>query len=183
MKINQVLFLLIVAAASIVGCAKKKKAVEPPLGHPSSLLTQEELNELEAEKLRAMANDTVLFYHRGACFGMCPIFNLTVYADGHAIYEGRNFVDRIGLYQTKMDPAALQIITDKANSIGYFGLLDIYDNEHVTDLPSTITSIKKDGVLKSVRNRYKGPAGLKGLYDVIDQQIEKQSWEKIGERR
>lgn len=178
MKNTIVIFLgaFLIALLS-VSCKEKKETAS------TSLPTTEEIAKAEAEATAAAVEqakkDTFLVYHRGACFGMCPIFNLVVYQDGHAIYEGRNHVNRIGTYQTQINPAALQKVIDAANKIGYFSLQDSYDNPHVTDLPTILTGISKDGKVKMVANRYHGPQGLKFLYDELDQMIEVQDWQKM----
>ncbi len=176
MRILKFVLILCSAVFTLFACGKKKDAVVTAADAPLESIHAKEdsLATLAAQK------DTFLIYHRGACYGMCPIFDLVVYMDGSAVYEGRNFVDLIGFYQTKMDATALQKITDQANAIGYFGLQEKYDNPNVTDLPTTRTGISKDGKLKMVSNRYKGPAGLKMLYDAIDKTIAAQKWEPMG---
>lgn len=121
----------------------------------------------------------VLFYERTPCFGMCPSFNLTVYSNGKATYEGKNFVDNIGFYQSQWDATALQNIMTAAEKINYFSLADRYDQQGVTDLPTVRTRLLKDGNLKEVANRYKGPKELQSLYQVIDDQIKLSQWKPI----
>jgi RNAse (barnase) inhibitor barstar len=57
---------------------------------------------------------------------------------------------------------------------GYHELDEVYDNEHITDLPSTKTTIQG----KSIINRYKGP-DLDRLYDVLDKGMESLNWQPI----
>ncbi len=176
MRIIKFVVILCCAVFTLFACGKKKEAVVT--------VADEELESISAKEdslaTLAAQKDTFLIYHRGACYGMCPIFDLVVYMDGSAVYEGKNFVDLIGFYQTKMDATALQKITDQANAIGYFGLEEKYDNPSVTDLPTTRTGIAKDGKLKMVANRYKGPGGLRMLYETIDKVIAAQKWEAMG---
>lgn len=121
----------------------------------------------------------VLFYERTPCFGMCPSFNLTVYSNGKATYEGKNLVEHIGFYQSQWDAAALQNIMAAAEKINYFSLADKYDQQGVTDLPTVRTRLLKDGNLKEVANRYKGPKELQSLYQAIDDQIKLSDWQPI----
>jgi len=115
-------------------------------------------------------------YRRGACFGTCPIFNLKVYQDGRATYEGKNFVDMIGFYYTNFDKKDMDNIMSIAESIRFFEMQDEYDNKGITDLPSTYFSLSKDGKVKQVKNRYQGPKELKQLYEAMDQLIAKYKW-------
>lgn len=124
--------------------------------------------------------DTIfLQYSRTPCFGMCPVFELTVYQNGKAVYHGKNFTDRIGVYQSQWSETALQRIQFIADSIGYFGFDEKYDNDHVTDLPSIHTSILHGGQLKTVSNRYKGPRELHILYKALDKYIEESVWKPV----
>lgn len=125
-------------------------------------------------------SDTMIFYSRGACFGMCPIFELTIMKDGRAVYMGKNHVDRIGRYQAMVSYTDVQKVLSKANEIGYFELKSEYDNESVHDLPDIKTGIAHNGQLYRVRNRYKGPAALRSLYSELDSLIERQSWKSAG---
>ena len=168
-KISLSIILLVLIISFCSACHQKHAMAETtPVAAPTEAAV--------AEVLAIPVIDTFLVYNRGACFGMCPIFNLVIYTDGKAVYEGKNFVDRIGFYQATVDAAALQKITSTAESIGYFGLDAIYDDNGVTDLPSTLTGIRKDGKLKMVTNRYRGPKSLKTLYDELDALIAKQQW-------
>lgn len=170
-------FVILIILALFAGACAKKKAVavkEEPAVNTTEEVKLPPVSEVNLDK------DTLLFYQRGACFGMCPIFDLVVYQNGRAVYNGKNYVDRIGIYQTTIDPTALQKIRSTADGIGYFGLQESYDNPHVTDLPTTVTMIaNQDGELKVVANRYKGPAGLRVLYEELDKMIEAQDWKLI----
>jgi hypothetical protein len=161
--------LVLLCTLAVVSC-KKKKEVAPT--------ATQEVNEPAAAvvDLGFNPNDTLLYYDKGACFGMCPIFTFVMYADGRAIYNGKNNVNRIGIYQTKVNDAALQKVIATAEKIGYFSFQDVYDNPSVTDLPTIKTGVAVDGKLKKVASRYKGPQGLKLLYEEMDALIEAQNW-------
>jgi hypothetical protein len=126
------------------------------------------------------ASDTAISYSRGACFGMCPIFDLVVMKDGKASYLGKNNVNRIGRFEAHVSFSDIQLIQSKAREIGYFELLPVYDNESVHDLPNITTGISDGKHVHRVRNRYKGPAALRYLYTELDSLIERQSWKAAG---
>lgn len=119
-----------------------------------------------------------LEYRRTACFGTCPIFNFKVYDNGRAIYEGKNFVDMIGVYHTNISKNDIDKIVDAAEKIKFFQMDDVYDSQ-VTDLPSVYLSILKDGKFKTVKNRHNGPKELKALYEQVDALIKAQKWEMV----
>lgn len=160
--------ILISLSLLLAACSAKKTPVQPVEEKVAVAQTQ------------SVSTDTMLYYSRGACFGMCPIFELTVMKDGRAVYIGKNHVDRIGRFQATVSHADIEQVMQKANEIGYFELKPVYDNENVQDLPNIKTGIAHHGKLHTVRNRYKGPAALRMLYTQLDSLIEKQTWKPAG---
>lgn len=162
------IFCSIALAILVVGCNSKKNSVQPEVSSPV-----QEVNKAKE------ANDTTLFYSRGACFGMCPIFELTVLKDGRAFYLGKNHVDRIGRFQAQVSFSDLERVRLKAQEIGYFQMKTVYDNDFVHDLPDITTALAQEGKLHVVRNRYKGPATLRMLYTEMDSLVERQDWRPV----
>src|SRR4051812_34085343 len=79
---------------------------------------------------------------RTACFGTCPIYKVTLRSDGTILYEGQRFVEKMGAYRGtaySFDRLARFILKEN-----YFDLKDDY-SANVTDLPSAITSVVRDG--------------------------------------
>jgi hypothetical protein len=174
-KMKYATLLLLSLSLVLFSCKKKKDTVSTPTPVETPVVAVDVV-----EIPVANDQDTLIYYRRGACFGMCPIFDMVVYKNGRAVYHGKNYVDRIGDYQTNIDLAALQKIKSVADQIGYFSLQESYDNPHVTDLPTTVTIIAdENGKLKSVANRYKGPAGLRSLYEALDKMTEEQDWKLL----
>jgi Domain of unknown function (DUF6438) len=116
------------------------------------------------------------YYERTACFGQCPIFKLSIYKSGYAIYEGKNYVNNIGTYHSFIDAAALLKVNEAAENIGYFSLQSVYDDPNKLDVPSKITILRKGEEKKSVTNRVKGPKSLEVLYGAFDEVIATATW-------
>ena len=171
MKSIHCIIAFVILSLAVISCKEKKPIV---LEVPPTMETAVTEPAPIAEK------DTFLYYHRGACFGMCPIFNLTIYGNGRAVYEGRNFVDRIGFYEARVSESARAEIVGVAEGIVYFEMNEVYDDPRVTDLPATKTVINRNGKPGRVTNRYKGPKSLSVLYSELDSMIEKQSWVPMG---
>lgn len=124
-----------------------------------------------AEVDTVSSTDTLLYYRKTPCFGRCPSFELIVYRNHDARYEGQNFVNRIGVYTATVDEALIEDVLQEAEKSNYFQLDDRYDNRFVSDLPARITEV--DG--KRVYNRYEGP-DLSALYAKLDTLIENTPW-------
>jgi hypothetical protein len=182
MKTNKTFNFLVVSLVVfiIAACGNKK---EVAMDSQSAVETTETLAD-KAPKLEEENRDsTFLIYQRTPCFGMCPYFNLTIYESGYCVYEGKNFVDMVGFYHTRVDMSVLQNIKETAERIQYFSLADSYDNPHVTDLPTTTTGIKNGEKMKTVAARYKSPKELQELYQVLDEMIEAATWTSMAEKK
>ncbi len=169
--IRNSLFILC-GLVAMIGCRKTKNSV---VETPTAVVKD--------SVLAVAPVDTLVYYERTACFGMCPIFKCVILSNNVAWYEGRNFVDRIGTFQTNMDPTALQKIYAMCDQIGYFGFKEQYDHAHVTDLPSVITRIRQGSKEHQVVNRYRGPRELNDLYALLDATIAASKWEQVAEEK
>jgi len=172
------LFLLLSALFG-VACKQKSSTTEPINNEVKVESTESSTSTHTVEPTKTLVPDTFLYYKRTPCFGMCAIFTMTVFSNGEVEYSGKNFTNLIGEYRTQLDKTILQNMTVTAEEIGYFRMLDSYDNEGVTDLPSIYTALKKDNKLKWVKNRYNGPKELKALYSNLDKVIAEAQWEAV----
>ncbi len=163
----KILFAAVLCVGLFCACKNKKQNVEIATPMPVAPMPQAIIESVDS---------IFITYQRTPCFGMCPVFNLTISKSGKAIFEGKNFTDKMGFYQSQWDKAALQRMTFVADSIQYFAFEKKYDNNKVTDLPTTTTSILKNGISFSVANRYKGPKSLQIFYKELDAMIERANW-------
>ncbi|MGH9461306.1 MAG: DUF6438 domain-containing protein [Vicinamibacteria bacterium] len=86
---------------------------------------------------------------RGPCFGACPVYTLSVFSDGRAVYHGRQFVDVQGQQTITLTAQQTKELVDAVISANFFTLADEY-TVPVTDLPSITTAVTLEGRTKSV---------------------------------
>ena len=122
------------------------------------------------------AEMTVISLSKTPCFGVCPTFNFTVFANGMARYEGLKNVEKIGIFKAKLSKEEISQLLNGALSAGFFSLEDSYDNPSVTDLPSTITYLNMEGKEKKVLCRYECDDRLKKVNKMIEAFISKTKW-------
>lgn len=172
-----ILAIAFLSVLSLSSCKNQKdstaSAVAPQTSQAESQSSSME-NNLEQKKDE---QNIAIEYRRTACFGTCPIFDLTIYDNGRAIYNGKNFVDMIGIHYTTASQDEISRIVQIAEKIRFFEMDDEYDNKGITDLPSIYVSIAHDGKLKTVRNRVQGPKELVKLYEQLDEFITSRRWE------
>lgn len=114
---------------------------------------------------------------RTFCFGNCPVYKMKIYESGQIEFDGTRHVDIIGKYTTDISESQMNALLEKANSIEFFEMEDTYDDEMVTDLPSTTISVlDEDGNLKTVMFRYNFPKRLNGLAEMFDNLIKSERW-------
>ena len=121
----------------------------------------------------------IIIMQRTACYGTCPNYKITIYDNGKTLYEGFNFVDKIGLFQTYISKNDIINIIKNINEINYFDLDDIY-NTPVTDIPSVILTVSIDKKSHKVIDRFSGPQSLKKIHKLIDEIINNATeWDSV----
>lgn len=152
------LVLLMALALAQNGCSANAPTAQDPPKQP--LLTSQEI-----------PSDTVMTLTRTACFGACPVYELTISADGTVVFEGKRFVGTEGTAKSQLGKAELLELIKEFERINYFLLDDAYTQgskgcpQVATDSPSAITSITINGKYKSVHHYY-GCSGAKALEDL-----------------
>lgn len=93
---------------------------------------------------------TSVTLRRGPCFGMCPVYEVTLAADGAATWSGERFVDRVGSYQGQVDLNDYGRLARFIQRAGFFGWDSEYVAANITDLPNYDLTVVA-GQTKTVR--------------------------------
>ena len=117
---------------------------------------------------------------RTPCLGNCPGYTITIYENGHVVYNGRNFVEREGKYTMQMTEEQIQHLKNYAQEIGFFGMKDKYDSA-ITDIPSVIIMMQYEDYHKKILDRVDGPKDLKKLEKLVDQMVLNDKLKKVEE--
>lgn len=127
----------------------------------------------------AQERQVALTLERTACFGACPIYTVTIYTDGTVEYHGERFVTTEGEQTGSIDPETVQQLIAGFEAAGYFDWNDEYTNMGVSDLPTIITSVTRDGETRQI-TRYAGdesaPFALPYLETWIDLAARTSQW-------
>jgi len=105
----------------------------------------------------------IISINRGACFGTCPIYFISISSDMRGVYHGKNFVEKTGKIEFTLSEEEINSILQKANEINYCQLEDEYF-ERISDLPRTYIQIFD----KKILDYYGAPKELKELEKLID---------------
>jgi hypothetical protein len=132
------------------------------------------------EPVQVQPTDSLfLSYERTPCHGRCPIFKIRLYQSGYVTYEGINFVDYMGYYQSRIGDQAMNRLTKQIDEVQYFNFEDRYDDERLMDLPSTIFVVNHEGQKKRVIARYQAPETLIGFGLFIEQEFKGTDWKPV----
>jgi hypothetical protein len=116
-------------------------------------------------------------FKAGACFGTCPIFNMTISNNGKAHFSAESYNKREGQFDTVIQGSQLDSLNKLISESGLSDLKSEYSMDW-TDHPTYILTIKlKNGQTKTITDY--GPSGpdkLKRIYDKIFGLRESQDW-------
>jgi hypothetical protein len=123
--------------------------------------------------------EIIITLERTACYGFCPIYTLTIHGDGTVIYEGEDFVETVGKAETIISKEKVEQLISEFDKVGYDSLKDSYTERTITDAPSVITSITRNGKTKTVEHYhgdFNAPEKLTELEDKIDEIVNSEQW-------
>lgn len=138
-----------------------------------------------ASESTATQDGSVLTLERTACFGTCPVYRLSVAADGTVSYEGRAHVRQLGRATGRVAPERLEALLSELERAGYFSFADRYTPAEsvcgpaTSDSPSAITSIRFKGRAKRIEHYYgcgDAPRALAVLEQRIDEVLGSAQW-------
>ena len=147
----------------------------------SSKFTDEQATSGNTNQSSIDKNSVNITMSRSACFGACPVYYLEIDGDGKVIYRGYKNVDVTGDRISLIPVDKIRALVNQFNSLGYFNLKDRYDEANITDQASVQTSIRIDGIFKSVHH-YLGTVNspelvkLRQLENMIDEVANSSQW-------
>jgi len=118
---------------------------------------------------------------RGQCFGTCPIYYLEIDGNRKVTYRGYYHVNVTGERTAHIPPQKVKELVSAFDNSDYFNLRDRYDEIRFTDQSSVETSIRINGIYKSVYDYYgtvKVPEleKLRNLEKMIDNVTNSSQW-------
>ena len=162
--------------AVLLACKTPKQSTQT---NPDNYTTAEPKTETVVAPATAVTQDSLFVYlERTPCYGQCPMYKFKIYNSGYALYEGKRFVEKIGLYETRLSAAVLNEIKTKVNDINYFGFRDQYPKT-ASDFPSVKTAIIIDGKRKEIMNGTGAPSALKEFEKYLDSVKDSAEWKQV----
>ncbi len=169
--------LLSLSFCAVLGACKTPK--QSTQTNPDNYTAAETKTETVAATATPATQDSLFVYlERTPCYGQCPMYKFKIYNSGYALYEGKRFVEKLGLYETRLTAAVLQEIKTKVNDINYFGFRDQYPKT-ASDFPSVKTAIILDGKRKEIMDGTGAPSALKEFEAYLDSVKDGAVWKQV----
>jgi hypothetical protein len=133
--------------------------------------------------------DTIIQLERTSCFGSCPIYTVTIDADGTVTYVGSKFVRVVGRRTARIEPSVVASLLSRAERIRFYDMRDAYRVVRnfdgtvtiVTDLPTKIVTITANGRTKRVEDYFGAPDALGQFEHEIDEAAGTKRWVFLNE--
>ena len=116
------------------------------------------------------------------CRGKCPVYTITIYGDGRAVYAGKKNVDKIGPYEKKLEKSQITELVKAFNDANFFEFKDEYTSK-ITDLPTTYTTFTTNDKTKQIRDYYGAPEELKKLEKMVEDIANSEGWKKASDNK
>ncbi len=123
-------------------------------------------------------NSTITL-ERGMCYGTCPVYSLTLSANGTVIYDGQMYVNETGVRNGTINASSFSNLIDQFEKGGFYQMKDTYTAYDITDMPSATLTVQKMNLTKQIVHYYgdmSAPKILTGLEDAVDQAVNVTRW-------
>ena len=166
MKTIQLFYsLLLFCVLLISACGNSKKAMNSE--SDESQKDQEETIEI------------VFTYKQTMCFGKCPVYNFTVYDNGHIAYEGKDFSRMQGEWTKTISQERLNELKDFFLELKFFDFEDVY-TDNVMDLPTIFIGFNHEGKSKRIEAYFDVPEDVRRMGRELRLLVdEEEGWNKV----
>lgn len=107
-----------------------------------------------------------------------PVFKVTLRSNGEAFYEGKYYVDKIGVFSGTIDDIDFKRLSGLMEKLGFRDLREKYLIDGC-DQPNVLTTMVYENGVKTVSNYGEsGPIEIWSIEKVIDSMVEDIYWEK-----
>lgn len=179
-----VLLILVGIALTAASCKNRHKIAEQNAlmetdssNNKDTAVIADAFEDLEGEFDFDEEEKVYAYISKGACFGRCPIFNVTIYNTGRAEYQGINFAKYQGDFEFTFTEQELIDLAATAKDLGVDTMQSKYDGP-ITDIPMVKIGITIEGEYKEILKRYRYPKELQAFQDSFDKLIDSKEWIK-----
>ena len=111
---------------------------------------------------------------KGACFGQCPSYRVSIYKDGTALFESRRFTEKVGMFTRRLSDNESRSIEQLMTLCQWETYIDYYESQ----LPDLQMTAIRSGPY-SVKFKENVPEELRVLSNLLHQIATDGQWSQI----
>lgn len=140
------------------------------------------VSEADIKKVKVNPEDLVYMLKKGACFGSCPEYKLSIYKNRFVQFMGKRNTDRIGTYGKFLSKEEYQVVKESFEKEKFSSYNDNYPSE-IADLPLINIAQQIDGITKTITGKRERPEGVHKVQFRLEQIAEnKEGWTYISDK-
>jgi len=112
---------------------------------------------------------------KGACFGECPVYTLTIYNTGLMKFNGVIHTKMDGKHERNLDEESYKALIKLFDKINLWKYDDVYDMD-IVDLPTTSISYAKKNKIKTIKGKMGRPVEILELENYLESLIYQAGW-------
>lgn len=124
----------------------------------------------EAKKNYAVEASNSITLERTACYGTCPVYQVSIFADGKIVYEGKQYVDHIGTYSAKIDKNVALALFAKISTFSWEAYPEKYPIDNY-DFPQFHLEYQTNDLSKLIKANTNAPKELIALSKEMDKLV------------
>ncbi len=169
---NKILLFAILGMISMTACTRKvaKVVVKDDV---TTEVTKPEKPAVDDNSRTPKGVYPVIKMKRGACYGQCPSYDVSINSDGSVDFVGYAFVKDLGANRGNVSKDVLKKLIDKAREIDYLGMENEYpiNGKKIDDLPTISTQVIIGDMVKNVTDHFDSPPALQAFEVMIDEVV------------
>jgi hypothetical protein len=116
--------------------------------------------------------EPVLIFQRTPCYGRCPVYTASIFADGRVEYDGQRFVPLLDKHTLSLPTTTVAEMLAEAKRIDFSKLAERYVG-NTSDLPATVITVHPAGQpLHAVYASEDIPENLQGYINYLTARLD-----------
>ncbi len=139
-----------------------------------SCKTKKEIQEA-TPVIKENKTETLITMRKGACFGRCPVYIITLNQDGYSTFDGKKFADRKGLFEKTFSKEETNRVLSAFKEANLSQYQDFYESD-IPDMPTVTINYMVDSTEKEIKGKSERPEAVFKLQMMMEQLAETDDW-------
>ncbi len=115
---------------------------------------------------------------KSPCFGSCPVYTLTIYENGLAMFKGERNTDKLGLFMKKIGKEEVKRLTNKCVAANLWQFQDLYKSR-IPDLPTVTLTYYEGKERKTITGKRERPVPVLDIEAMLDDIAFSEGWRQV----